>query len=388
MWIAYAPPTLTPSRNKITIDNRENNTFTATIVFMDQTITTQVAPNACTEIELPLRGYGFTIAKIYDGKGRVAVVPVLFDESEDIVYLPRTAKIYYIGGGIVTSEISDKARVSPNGAWITIVTWPGHMEIYYRGSRIADINGGSTIIEMIIDVDGKLAPAYLGYIPVSIREYVLEDPEDLAPLIGGVNIVKAIVEQTKWQLVGCYVERLDNGLRIHAYYIVDLKSDVSQWIRILAIASGIAAGIVLAALSMGIAIPAETVIVDSIAAIAFNTLAIFTNKSESVPKTIVSEATRIYAKAVNKLEEYRNNILSYLSKLHNEGKISDEAYKNLVAYVNQVINYSEEKLAELKNLVTKAYEEGKKDQWEADKNYIIVAGVGGFIIGALVGAKI
>ncbi|MBW2637566.1 MAG: hypothetical protein JRC86_08625, partial [Deltaproteobacteria bacterium] len=98
-------------------------------------------------------------------------------------------------------------------------------------------------------------------------------------------------------------------------------------------------------------------------------------------------ARRITEGAMAKIQQTRTDLEDYLNQLVAQGKITEDDKNMILSYVDSIIEEASKAMTELQDVIDQAYREGYNKAKSEMTQWVIVAGMAGFIAGHLLSTR-
>ena len=89
-------------------------------------------------------------------------------------------------------------------------------------------------------------------------------------------------------------------------------------------------------------------------------------------------------KAINEINTYVGSLDDYLKQLLAQGRITQDDYNKIMDYVNKIRDTAIVAMRELEKMVENAYKEGYNKAKNEMATWLVLAGMGGFVVGHMV----
>lgn len=214
--------------------------------------------------------------------------------------------------------------------------------------------------------------------------------EDISPIIS-VYAINSMVKTFQGRVVSVSIDR--DNLVVDTTISIPLGFGWEEFKRALFIVlvaalAGVTGGILGVALAAYIgASTFGAAILGFATAGALGGLAALTAyKSTSKPPPVTILITKV-DEAIQRITGIYNEALGKLEELHNQGKISDEAYNTIKSDLERLYTASVSALEDSKNYIREAYSSGKSKAMEEMAMYIGGSFVAGLLVGYMIGSR-
>jgi hypothetical protein len=297
----------------------------------------------------------------------------------DVIYITKTGVIKWFKN--VTSAYIDQQNYM-----FTIIRREGYVAIYEGSTKKTEYEGKAAIFEMQFRVSADVAKLMANMIDDPAVLDVLYKAPELAEWVGAVAYVNRVASETRITNVGTAVTRnADGSYTVTARMQIDLYSQV-DWQRLIHILAGIGSvvgGVLLLLASGGFSAPVSwAMIVSGITFIAAGIISLY-DTSANAPTHVKEKASQVVQKAINEINTYVGSLDDYLKQLLAQGRITQDDYNTIMNYVNKVRDTAIGAMKELEKMVENAYKEGYNKAKNEMTTWLILAGMGGFIVGQM-----
>ena len=310
--------------------------------------------------------------------------------AQPFIYIPRAVRAS-LDDTYEIAYISKNAMVIKydkyNTAWldpmnITIAWKPGRIIIWDGTTKVMDYTGVSAVFELKFRISRDVAKAFANFVDDRNVTSVIYKAPELADLVGAVAYVKQVINSFRFTNVGTTIGFDSSYIYVTARFYIDLHS-FFDWKNILMLLAGIGAvvaGALLVLATAGVGIPVALWAGASIFALVSGTAAIvYTATVVEKPMDVIRQANIIIDTATMEMNQYRDQLSSYLDQLVLQGKITSSDKDTIMSYIDKIIGTASRAMQELRELINKAYEQGKKDMYP----WIIVSFMGGVLGGMI-----
>jgi len=300
-------------------------------------------------------------------------VKASLDDTYEIAYIPKNAMV-------VKYDKDNAVWLDPMN--ITIAWKPGRIIIWDGTTKVMDYTGVSAVFELKFRISRDVAKAFANFVDDRNVASVIYKAPELADLVGAVAYVKQVVNSFRFTNIGTTIGFDSSYIYVTARFYIELHS-FFDWKNILMLLAGIGAvvaGALMVLATAGVGIPVALWAGASIFALVSGTAAIvYTATVVEKPMDVARQADIIIDTATKEMDQYRNQLSSYLDQLISQGKISSSDKYTIMSYVDKIIGTASRAMQELRELIDKAYEQGKKDIYP----WIVVSFVGGVLGGMI-----
>jgi hypothetical protein len=297
--------------------------------------------------------------------------------QSDVIYITKTGVIKWF-------KNATSAYIDQQNYMFTIIRRPGYVAIYEGSTLKTEYEGKAAIFELQFKVSADLANLMANMIDdQSVLDVVYKVP-DLGGWMGAVAYINRVAAEMRITNVGTSVTRnADGSYTVTARMQVDLYSQI-DWQRLLHLLAGVGSvigGVMLLIASGGFSAPVSWVMIASgITFLAAGIISLY-DTSYNAPTYVKEQAALTVQKAINEMNTYVGSLDNYLKQLLAQGKITQDDYNKIMNYVNGVVSSAKEGMSELQNLVDKAFQEGYNKAKNEMTTWLILAGIGGFVVG-------
>jgi hypothetical protein len=295
------------------------------------------------------------------------------------VYISKT-------GAIAWNRNARSVYLDPLNYVMTIVRREGYAAIYEGTTLKAEYSGKAAIFELQFRVTADVAKLMANMIDdPTLLDIIYKAPE-LAEWLGAIAYVNRVATETRLSNVGTTVVRnADGSYTVTIRAQVDLYSsfDWQRLIHILAGVGSVVGGVLLLIASGGFSAPVSwAMIVSGITFIAAGIISLY-DTSYNAPTYVKEQAASIVQKAINEINTYVGSLDGYLKQLLAQGKITQDDYNTIMNYVNSIKDTAIGAMLKLEKMVENAYKEGYNKAKNEMTTWLILAGMGGFIVGQM-----
>jgi hypothetical protein len=300
--------------------------------------------------------------------------------QSDVIYITKTGVIKWF-------KNAASAYIDQQNYMFTIIRRPGYVAIYEGATKRTEYEGKAAIFELQFKVSADVAKLMANMVDdPAVLDVVYKAPE-LAEWVGAVAYINRVASEVRVTNVGTSVVRNSDGsYTVTARMQIDLYSQV-DWQRLIHILAGIGSvvgGVLLLIASGGFSAPVSWVMIASgITFLAAGIISLY-DTSVNAPTYVKEQAALTVQKAINEMNTYVGSLDNYLKQLLAQGKITQDDYNTIMNYVNGIVNAAKEGMSELQKLVDKAFQEGYNKAKNEMATWLVLAGMGGFIVGQMV----
>jgi hypothetical protein len=300
--------------------------------------------------------------------------------ASDVIYITKTGVIKWFKN--VT-----RAYIDQQNYMFTIIRREGYVAIYEGATKKTEYEGKAAIFEMQFRVSADVAKLMANMIDDPAVLDVLYKAPELAEWVGAVAYVDRVASETRITNVGTTVVRnADGSYTVTARMQIDLYSQV-DWQRLIHILAGVGSvvgGVLLLIASGGFSAPVSwMMIAGGIAFIAAGIISLY-DTSANAPTHVKERAASIVERAIREINTYVGSLDNYLKQLLAQGIITQSDYDTIMGYVSKVRDTAIESMRELEKMVENAYKEGYNKAKNEMATWLVLAGMGGFIVGQMV----
>jgi hypothetical protein len=331
------------------------------------------------------RGIVLAVLEVRDGSGNIVerwAQPFIYIPNAVITRLDGTYEVAYISKNAMAVKYDKLDTVWLDPMNITIAWKPGRIIIWDGTTKVMDYTGVSAVFELKFRVPRDVAKAFANFVDdPSVASVVYKAPE-VADLVGAVAYIKHVVNSFRFTNIGTTISFDSSYVYVTARFYLDLHS-FFDWKNILMLLAGIGAvvaGTLIVLATAGVGIPAALWAGAGIFALVSGTAAIvYTASVTEEPQNVMRQADVIINTAINEMNQYKNQLSSYLDQLVSQGKITPDDKNTIMGYADKIINTASKAMQELKGLISSAYEQGKREMYP----WIAVSFVGGVLGGMI-----
>jgi len=325
------------------------------------------------------------VLEVRDSSGNIVekwAQPFIYIPKAVKVSLDDTYEIAYISKNAMVVKYDKYNMVCLDPMNITIAWKPGRIIIWDGTTKVMDYTGVSAVFELKFRISRDVAKAFANFIDdYNVTSVIYKAPE-LADLVGAAAYIKQVINSFRFTNIGTTIGFDSSYIYVIVRFYIELHS-FFDWKNILVLLAGIGAvvaGTLMVLATAGVGIPAALWAGASIFALVSGTAAIvYTATVVEKPTDIMRQADIIIETATKEMEQYRNQLSSYLDQLVSQGKITSSDKDTIMSYVDKIIGTASRAMRELRELIDKAYEQGKKDIYP----WIVVSFVGGILGGMI-----
>jgi hypothetical protein len=314
--------------------------------------------------------------------------PLIYAAGATRISIPTSEVVYISKTGVtVWNRNARSLYLDPRGYVFAIVRREGYAAIYEGTTLKAEYSGKAAIFELQFRVSADIAKLMANMIDdPSIIDIVYKAPE-LAEWLGAIAYVNRTATETRLSNIGTTVVRnADGSYTVTVRVQVDLYSqfDWQRFIHILAGVGSVVGGVLLLIASGGFSAPVSwAMIAAGITFIAAGIISLY-DTSVNAPTHVKEKATTVVERAIREINTYVGSLDDYLKQLLAQGRITQDDYNTIMGYVNKVRDTAVGAMRELEKMVEKAYQEGYNKAKNEMTTWLVLAGMGGFIVGQMV----
>ena len=304
--------------------------------------------------------------------------------TSDVIYITKTGVIKWF------KDVTN-AYIDQQNYMFTIVRRPGYIAIYEGATKKTEYSGKAAIFELQFRVSADVAKLMANMIDdPAVLDVVYKAPE-LAEWVGAVAYINRVASEMRITNVGTTVVRnADGSYTVTARMQVDLYSQI-DWQRLIHILAGVGSvvgGVLLLLASGGFSAPVSwALIAGGLTFIAAGIISLY-DTSYNAPTHVKEQASQIVQKAINEINAYVGSLDDYLKQLLAQGRITQDDYNKVMDYVNKIRDTAIGAMRELEKMVENAYKEGYNKAKNEMATWLVLAGMGGFIVGHMVAPTI